>query len=156
MTFGQLAFYDTFKTMLLATGVFHDNPVTHFSASIGAAGVATCMTQPFDVMKTRLMNAPPGKYSVSQSSPLSTPCLAEMDLLFSLFFAALGTGCMWCRCDANWSPRFLQGSRSRFHPSRSANRVNIYFLRTVKAELWLHSWGTGQTKGISVNISSLV
>ncbi|KAM3178273.1 hypothetical protein ACTXT7_002913 [Hymenolepis weldensis] len=63
MTFGQLAFYDTFKTMLLSTGLFQDNPVTHFSASIGAAGVATCMTQPFDVMKTRLMNAPPGKYS---------------------------------------------------------------------------------------------
>ncbi|KAM7536263.1 hypothetical protein Aperf_G00000086716 [Anoplocephala perfoliata] len=63
MTFGQLAFYDTFKSMLLSTGFFHDNPVTHFSASIGAASVATCMTQPFDVMKTRLMNAPPGKYS---------------------------------------------------------------------------------------------
>ncbi|KAL7057624.1 hypothetical protein AAHC03_017123 [Spirometra sp. Aus1] len=63
MTFGQLAFYDTFKQLLLATGYFNDNPVTHFSASIGAAGIATCMTQPFDVMKTRLMNAPPGKYS---------------------------------------------------------------------------------------------
>ncbi|VDN13793.1 unnamed protein product [Dibothriocephalus latus] len=63
MTFGQLAFYDTFKQMLLATGYFHDNPITHFTASIGAAGIATCMTQPFDVMKTRLMNAPPGKYS---------------------------------------------------------------------------------------------
>ncbi|VDL99150.1 unnamed protein product [Schistocephalus solidus] len=63
MTFGQLAFYDTFKQLLLATGYFHDNPITHFSASIGAAGIATCMTQPFDVMKTRLMNAPPGKYS---------------------------------------------------------------------------------------------
>ncbi len=64
MTFGQLAFYDTFKKLLLSTGVFHDNPITHFSASIGAAGIATCMTQPFDVMKTRLMNAPPGTYSV--------------------------------------------------------------------------------------------
>ncbi|KAA3673913.1 uncharacterized protein DEA37_0004169, partial [Paragonimus westermani] len=29
------------------------------------AGVATCITQPFDVMKTRLMNAPPGKYSLN-------------------------------------------------------------------------------------------
>nr|VZH97621.1 unnamed protein product [Spirometra erinaceieuropaei] len=48
MTFGQLAFYDTFKQLLLATGYFNDNPVTHFSASIGAAGIATCMTQPFN------------------------------------------------------------------------------------------------------------
>lgn len=65
MTFGQLAFYDAFKNIMISSGYFRDNPVTHFSASIGAAGIATCMTQPFDVMKTRLMNAPPGKYSVS-------------------------------------------------------------------------------------------
>ncbi|CAH8618271.1 unnamed protein product [Heterobilharzia americana] len=32
-------------------------------AGCSAAGVATFITQPFDVMKTRLMNAPPGKYS---------------------------------------------------------------------------------------------
>ena len=62
--FGQLALYDPFKTMLLSTGLLSDNPVTHFSASIGATGVATCMTQPFDIMKTRQMNVPPDKYSV--------------------------------------------------------------------------------------------
>lgn len=63
MTFGQLAFYDKFKLLLLATGKFEDKPLTHMIASASAAGVATCITQPFDVMKTRLMNAPPGKYS---------------------------------------------------------------------------------------------
>ncbi|CAL8100286.1 unnamed protein product [Calicophoron daubneyi] len=63
MTFGQLAFYDKFKSMLLATGYFEDKPLTHMTASASAAGIATCLTQPFDVMKTRLMNAPPGKYS---------------------------------------------------------------------------------------------
>ncbi|TPP64576.1 Mitochondrial substrate solute carrier [Fasciola gigantica] len=63
MTFGQLAFYDKFKIMLLRTGYFDDKPLTHMLASASAAGVATCITQPFDVMKTRLMNAPPGKYS---------------------------------------------------------------------------------------------
>lgn len=63
MTFGQLAFYDKFKILLLHTGYFEDKPVTHMIASASAAGVATCITQPFDVMKTRLMNAPPGKYS---------------------------------------------------------------------------------------------
>lgn len=63
MTFGQLAFYDKFKILLLHTGYFEDKPPTHMIASASAAGVATCITQPFDVMKTRLMNAPPGKYS---------------------------------------------------------------------------------------------
>ncbi|VDP67837.1 unnamed protein product [Echinostoma caproni] len=63
MTFGQLAFYDKFKILLINTGYFDDKPLTHMMASASAAGVATCITQPFDVMKTRLMNAPPGKYS---------------------------------------------------------------------------------------------
>ena len=92
MTFGQLAFYDTFKTMLLSTGFFSDNPVTHFSASIGAAGVATCMTQPFDVMKTRLMNAPPGKYSVSSSPhlPIQLRRLIKLQLLPFQGLAACG------------------------------------------------------------------
>lgn len=63
MTFGQLAFYDQFKQLLLTTSYFEDNPTTHITASVSAAGIATCITQPFDVMKTRLMNAPPGKYS---------------------------------------------------------------------------------------------
>ncbi|CAH8869041.1 unnamed protein product [Trichobilharzia szidati] len=63
MTVGQLAFYDKFKMMLINTGSFQDKPLTHMIASSSAAGVATFITQPFDVMKTRLMNAPPGKYS---------------------------------------------------------------------------------------------
>ncbi|CAH8585672.1 unnamed protein product [Schistosoma turkestanicum] len=63
MTFGQLAFYDKFKMMLISTGEFEDKPLTHMIASSSAAGVATVITQPFDVMKTRLMNAPSGKYS---------------------------------------------------------------------------------------------
>ena len=36
---------------------------THFTASICAASVATALTQPVDVMKTRMMNATPGTYS---------------------------------------------------------------------------------------------
>lgn len=32
--------------------------------------VATLMTQPFDVMKTRMMNAKPGEYSVSCQTEL--------------------------------------------------------------------------------------
>ena len=36
---------------------------THFTASLTAAGVSTAMTQPVDVIKTRMMNAAPGTYS---------------------------------------------------------------------------------------------
>jgi len=62
MTIGQLAFYDQFKQWLLLTPVFKDNIITHFTASLLAAGVATTITQPLDVMKTRMMNAKPGEF----------------------------------------------------------------------------------------------
>ncbi|ESP03786.1 hypothetical protein LOTGIDRAFT_211907 [Lottia gigantea] len=63
VTIGQLACYDQIKMLLLNSGIFHDNLVTHFSSSIMAGTIATFLTQPLDVMKTRLMNAPVGAYS---------------------------------------------------------------------------------------------
>ncbi|XP_033108710.1 mitochondrial dicarboxylate carrier-like [Anneissia japonica] len=62
MTFGQLSLYDQYKQMLLQTKYFEDNTVTHFTASLCAATCATAITQPFDVMKTRMMNSPTGLY----------------------------------------------------------------------------------------------
>jgi solute carrier family 25 (mitochondrial dicarboxylate transporter), member 10 len=63
VTVGQLAFYDEIKVQLLKTKYFEENLVTHFTASLGAGCAATCITMPFDVLKTRLMNAKPGEYS---------------------------------------------------------------------------------------------
>ncbi|RWS30836.1 mitochondrial dicarboxylate carrier-like protein, partial [Leptotrombidium deliense] len=59
MTIGQLSMYDQFKYLLLtkASAYFGDGLVTHFTASLMAAGVATTLTQPMDVMKTRMMSA---------------------------------------------------------------------------------------------------
>jgi len=65
MTIGQLCFYDQIKQTLLATDYFSDNLVTHFSASLGAGAIATTMTQPLDVLKTRSMNAKPGEFASS-------------------------------------------------------------------------------------------
>ena len=64
MTAGQLASYDQIKQVLLTQmgGLFQDNIVTHFTASLGAAGVATTICQPVDVIKTRVMTAAPGTY----------------------------------------------------------------------------------------------
>lgn len=63
MTVGQIAFYDLYKAALLDSGYFVDNPATHFSASLMAGATATALTQPLDVMKTRMMNAAPGEFS---------------------------------------------------------------------------------------------
>lgn len=57
MTTGQLAVYDQAKGMLLSTGLFQDNPYTHFTASTIASGAATILTMPVDVIKTRVMKA---------------------------------------------------------------------------------------------------
>jgi len=62
MTVGQLSFYDQVKTTLLQTPYFEDNTATHFLSSLIAGAVATTMTQPLDVLKTRQMNAKPGEF----------------------------------------------------------------------------------------------
>ncbi|CAG2105116.1 unnamed protein product [Medioppia subpectinata] len=70
MTIGQLSTYDQFKYMLMTEvpDVFKDNMLTHFTASTLAGAVATTLTQPLDVLKTRLMNASANEYqSVSDS-----------------------------------------------------------------------------------------
>lgn len=64
MTIGQLSMYDQYKYLLLVrtNGMFKDGLVTHFTASLLAGASATTITQPLDVMKTRMMNAKPGEY----------------------------------------------------------------------------------------------
>jgi len=78
MTIGQLAFYDQVKHLLLASAMFDDNIATHLLASSMAAGAATTITLPMDVLKTRMQNSKPGQYKsilhcvqeVARSGPL--------------------------------------------------------------------------------------
>ncbi|BFZ03041.1 hypothetical protein BsWGS_06080 [Bradybaena similaris] len=63
VTVGQLACYDQLKNLLLKTSFFSDNLTLHLTSSTLAGMIATLLTQPLDVMKTRMMNAPPGFYS---------------------------------------------------------------------------------------------
>lgn len=63
VTVGQLAFYDEIKFQLIRSTYFKDNMATHFTASLSAGVIATLITMPLDVLKTRLMNAKPGEYS---------------------------------------------------------------------------------------------
>ncbi|XP_071537476.1 mitochondrial dicarboxylate carrier isoform X1 [Panulirus ornatus] len=62
MTIGQLSFYDQIKSYLLSTPFFSDNLTCHFTSSLAAGAIATTMTQPVDVIKTRSMNARPGEF----------------------------------------------------------------------------------------------
>ncbi|KAJ2946040.1 hypothetical protein O0L34_g4959 [Tuta absoluta] len=61
MTIGQVSFYDQAKQLLLSTPYFDDNVATHVASSLMAGVAATTLTQPVDVLKTRIMNAKPGE-----------------------------------------------------------------------------------------------
>ena len=56
--------YDEIKYSMLhyLPNIFKDNTLTHFTASLIAGGTATTITQPLDVIKTRMMSAPSGTY----------------------------------------------------------------------------------------------
>jgi len=65
MSAGQLASYDQAKGMLLHTGIFDDGILVHLVASAFAGLVATVITNPLDVVKTRIMNSEKGVYKSS-------------------------------------------------------------------------------------------
>ncbi|CAH0563693.1 unnamed protein product [Brassicogethes aeneus] len=78
MTVGQLSFYDQIKMTLLATPYFDDNMTTHFAASLSAGAIATTLTQPLDVLKTRAMNAQPGEYKNQMAIVMHTAKMGPM------------------------------------------------------------------------------
>jgi len=59
VTAGQVSCYDQIKQTLLSTGYFENGIITHFTASLAAGFIATVMTSPVDVIKTRIMNMKP-------------------------------------------------------------------------------------------------
>jgi solute carrier family 25 oxoglutarate transporter 11 len=61
ITVGQLACYDTCKDVLTGSFGFGENIKTHFSASFMAAFLASVLSNPVDVAKTRLMNQKAGE-----------------------------------------------------------------------------------------------
>lgn len=60
MSASQLGTYDQVKESLIHTGYFKDGILCHFAASCISGFVATAVTNPVDVVKTRLMNAKKG------------------------------------------------------------------------------------------------
>lgn len=78
ITVAQVACYDQVKQLLLGSGYFSDNIITHFTGSFIAGTIATGITQPVDVMKTRLMEAKPGQYKSVLDCILYTARLGPM------------------------------------------------------------------------------
>lgn len=59
----ELVCYDTIKDALMKNLKFRDNLACHFTSAFGAGFCATVVASPIDVIKTRIMNAAPGKYN---------------------------------------------------------------------------------------------
>ena len=56
VTASQLALYDHIKEMILENGVMRDGLGTHVTTSFAAGFVAAVVSNPIDVIKTRVMN----------------------------------------------------------------------------------------------------
>lgn len=65
MTAAQLATYDQVKQYLMTNYNCNDSILTHFYASMASGFVATTVTQPVDVVKTRIMTSSGKEYSGS-------------------------------------------------------------------------------------------
>ncbi|NWU40241.1 UCP2 protein, partial [Hylia prasina] len=68
---GELVTYDLLKDALLQTQLMTDNVPCHFVAAFGAGFCATVVASPVDVVKTRYMNASPGRYRSALSCLLA-------------------------------------------------------------------------------------
>ena len=63
VTVGHLAAYDEAKQQILNAGLLKEGVPLHFASSFTAAFVASLLSHPVDVSKTRLMNMSKGQYS---------------------------------------------------------------------------------------------
>ncbi|KAM8905125.1 dicarboxylate carrier UCP2-like isoform 2-T2 [Spinachia spinachia] len=59
----ELVTYDIIKELILKYNLMTDNVPCHFTAGFAAGFCTTVVVSPVDVVKTRIMNSTPGKYS---------------------------------------------------------------------------------------------
>lgn len=59
---GEIVVYDVVKDYLITSQLMVDGVPCHFTAAIAAGFTATLIASPVDVVKTRFMNSPDGKY----------------------------------------------------------------------------------------------
>ena len=69
---GETVVYDAAKDGLIASGYFVDGIPCHFSAAVTAGFCATLLASPVDVIKTRFMNSPEGRYRGALACAIET------------------------------------------------------------------------------------
>jgi len=69
---GEIVVYDIAKEAIITNGLMRDGIPCHFSAAVVAGFCATLVASPVDVIKTRFMNSPNGRYKGALSCALET------------------------------------------------------------------------------------
>jgi len=69
---GEIVVYDIAKEAIITNGLMRDGIPCHFSAAVVAGFCATLVASPVDVIKTRFMNSPDGRYKGALSCALET------------------------------------------------------------------------------------
>lgn len=69
---GETVVYDAAKDGLISSGYFVDGIPCHFTAAVTAGFCATVLASPVDVIKTRFMNSPKGRYRGAMQCALET------------------------------------------------------------------------------------
>ena len=131
MTIGQLSFYDQIKQVIISSGLGGDNLSTHFSSSFCAASIATMMTQPMDVMKTRMMNAPPGTFKGIGDCFVYTAKLGPAGFFKGMSFVNIIRNTEF-RIYEYLLTSYIFRIHSCLGPTRSPHRVDFYLLRATQ------------------------
>jgi len=69
---GEIVVYDVVKEAIITNGLMRDGIPCHFSAAVVAGFCATLVASPVDVIKTRFMNSPEGRYKGALSCAIET------------------------------------------------------------------------------------
>jgi len=69
---GEIVVYDVCKEALVKNKVMADGIPCHFTAAVAAGFCATLVASPVDVVKTRFMNSPEGRYRGALSCAMET------------------------------------------------------------------------------------
>jgi len=88
MTAGQVATYEQAKQFALSNKLMSDGPPLHFVSSFVAGFVATLVTQPVDVIKTRVMNASKGETTSALQCVMSIVRQERLSTFFKGFWPA--------------------------------------------------------------------
>lgn len=69
---GEIVVYDVCKEALLSNRILSDGIPCHFTAAVMAGFTATLVASPVDVIKTRFMNSPKGRYRGAMGCAMET------------------------------------------------------------------------------------